>query len=139
MATKTADERLEEKRRQEASARAALKEAHDVKAREAYEHAAAADDKLRQLETRARTAEYALAARLAEDKKTPPRRALRGAGRGRYGEVRAAGTRSSSVLRRFARRPASSGASEGRTSTRRAQSSSGRSTTCRRSSNKPDN
>jgi hypothetical protein len=99
MATKTADRRLEEMhdridrleakaqasgagardsiksqlealRRQEASARAALKEAHDVKAREADEHAAAAEDRLRQLETRARSAEHALAAELAEDKKT---------------------------------------------------------------------
>ena len=99
MATKTADQRLEEMhdrinrlqakaqssgagakdsisgqldalRRQEASARAALKERHDVTARELDQHAAAADDKLRQLETRARNAEHALAAELAEDKKT---------------------------------------------------------------------
>jgi hypothetical protein len=99
MATKSADQRLEEMqdridrlqakaqasgagakdsiksqldalREQEASARAALKEAHDVKTREADKRAAAADDKLRQLETRARNAEYALTAELAQDKQT---------------------------------------------------------------------
>jgi hypothetical protein len=99
MATKTSDQRLEEMhdridrlqaqaqasgtqardsmkgqldalRQQEASARTALKEAHDVKKQEASERAAAANDKLRQLETRAKNAEHALAAELAEDKKT---------------------------------------------------------------------
>jgi hypothetical protein len=99
MATKTTDQRLEEMheridrlqekaeasgagakgsiktqldalRQQEESARAAVKEAHEVKKQEASERAAAADDKLSELETRARSAESALAAELAEDKKT---------------------------------------------------------------------
>ncbi len=62
--------RLDALRKQEASARAAVKEAHDVKKQEASEHAAAADDKLRQLETRASSAEHVLAEEVAEDKKS---------------------------------------------------------------------
>ncbi len=97
MATKTTDERLAEMRRRideldtraqaagahakesfeaqvgvlrdrEASARAAVREAHDAKVAEISEHAHAAEDKLEQLDTRVKEAEHALAAELAEDK-----------------------------------------------------------------------
>jgi hypothetical protein len=69
-ARESIESQVETLRRQEASARAAVKEAHDAKAQEASQRAEAAEDKVRLLETRAKAAEQALAAELAEDKKT---------------------------------------------------------------------
>jgi hypothetical protein len=57
-------------RRQEESARAALREARDARASAISERVAAAEGKLLQLEMRLKAAQDALAAELAEDKKT---------------------------------------------------------------------
>jgi hypothetical protein len=62
-ARKSMSKQVEALRRQEASVRAAVREAHDARAD------AAAEEELSLLESRLKSAEHALAAELAEDKK----------------------------------------------------------------------
>lgn len=54
-------------RRQEASARAAVREAHDASPAEVSQHLEVAEDKLQELQARLRAAEHALTADLAEN------------------------------------------------------------------------
>jgi hypothetical protein len=56
-------------RRQEESARTALREARDERARKVAEHAHATEDKVQHLEARLKEVEHAFAAEVAEDKK----------------------------------------------------------------------